>query len=179
MRGCTLDLAAVARSPASVGLCVVLLSPGCSDDAPTSPTPVPPRATAITVVQMSPPSGATIVVPVGPPPGAFIPRGSGLLSVALSISTGSEAAWAQLNVYLMSGADYCGQNLPDSPTWAPLGTDQTVVYAVTGFQVYRLPCTVTGIRAVLHTRNSGALTPPAATETIADITVPVTYQLRQ
>jgi hypothetical protein len=80
---------------------------------------------AITLTRLSP-SGGTIVVPEGTPPGAFIPRNSGLLSVGLSIASGREVPWAQLNVYLLSGDSYCGQNLPDSPTWRPFAAGQTV-----------------------------------------------------
>ena len=36
----------------------------------------------------------------------------------------------------------------------------------------------TGVRAILHTRNSGALTPPSAAETIADATFPIAYFIR-
>jgi hypothetical protein len=114
----------------------------------------------------------------GSPPGAFIVRGSGQIAVGLAIRSAREAPWAQLNVYLLSGDGYCGQNLPDSPTWGPFVAGQTVAYTVTGFQVYRLPCDVTGIRAMLHSRNTGLLIPPTASETIAEATVSVTYQLR-
>ena len=161
---------------------LALLAPGLGCDGgsgagPTNPAPPPVVSSAITLTQLSP-SGGTIVVPEGMPPGAFIPRNSGLLSVGLSITSGREVPWAQLNVYLLSGDSYCGQNLPDSPTWGPFGAGQTVVYTVTGFQVYRLPCDVSGIRAMLHTRNSGLLTPPAPSETVTETTLPASYQLR-
>lgn len=157
--------------------CGALLAPGCGG-SPTTPTPSPtPVVSAVALGQLAP-SGGVIVVPVGTPPGAFIPRSSGLLSVGLTITSGSQLPWAQLNVYLLSGDSYCGQNLPDSPTWAPFGAGQTVTYAVTGFQIYRLPCDVSGIRVMLHTRNSGLLTPPAAGQTVAEATFPASYQLR-
>ncbi len=80
----------------------------------------------------------------------------------------------------MSGSDsYCGQNLPDAPTWAPFLKGQTAIATITGFQVFRLPCDVTGIRAFLHTRNPGLLTPPIATDTVAEGSMTVSYHLRQ
>ena len=117
-------------------------------------------------------------MPEGTPPGAFIPRSSGLLSVGLSVTSARELPWAQLNVYLLSGDSYCGQNLPDSPTWRPFPSGQAVDLAVTGFQVYRLPCDVSGIRAMLHTRDSNLLTPPLPGETVVETTFPTSYQLR-
>jgi hypothetical protein len=46
-----------------------------------------------------------------------------------------------------SNADgYCRQNLPDWPTWRPIARGQTVIYTVTGSQVFSLPCEVTGSR---------------------------------
>jgi hypothetical protein len=151
----------------------MMLGAGCGTTTPT-PTPAVSR---VTLVQLSPPGG-TIVVPEGTPPGAFIPRGSGLLSVGLSVTSARELPWAQLNVYLLSGDSYCGQNLPDSPTWRPLPSGQTIELAVTGFQVYRLPCDVSGIRAMLHTQDSHVLTPPPPSETVAEATFPASYQLR-
>jgi hypothetical protein len=74
---------------------------------------------------------------------------------------------------------YCGQNLPDWPTWRPFARGQTVTYAVTGFQVFSLPCEVTGIRAVFNTRddvNLGGI--PPTNFIVADTTLPVVYHLR-
>jgi hypothetical protein len=54
------------------------------------------------------------------------------------------------------------------------------VTTVTGFQVFRLPCEVTGIRAVFNTRDDlslGGL--PPANQIIADSTLAVIYHLRQ
>src|SRR5438105_3218247 len=72
---------------------------------------------------------------------------------------------------------YCGQNLPDSPTWQFLTPGWKTTVTVSGFQVFRLPCDVTGFRAMWHMRNSGNLTPPSATETIADISFSTTLHL--
>jgi len=172
----TRGLAAIARSVQVACLCATPLISACGNEA----NPATPSISAqITFTQQTPASGSTIVAPEGTPPGAFIPVSSNLLTVGVSIVSTRDVPWAQLNVYLLSGDTYCGQNLPDSPTWAPLPTGQGIAYTVRGFQVYRLPCDVTGIRAMLHTRNSGALTPPTASETVAEATVAVTYRLRQ
>jgi hypothetical protein len=45
------------------------------------------------------------------------------------------------------------------------------------FRVYRLPCDVTGIRVMLHTRNDGRTAPPTASETIAEATVPIRFRV--
>jgi hypothetical protein len=74
----------------------------------------------------------------------------------------------------------CGQNLPDWPTWRPFLSGATVTYTVTGFQVFRLPCEVTGIRAIFNTREDlhlGGFPPPG--DIVADATFPAVYHLRQ
>jgi hypothetical protein len=76
---------------------------------------------------------------------------------------------------------YCAQNLPDAPGWEPLVKGQTASVTISGFQVYRLPCDVTGIRAYMTTRDirrGGLLTPPPADETVASGVLAVNYQLR-
>ena len=152
---------------------VGLLSTACADSI--GPTPM---QSTLTLATPSPASGATIAV-TGTPPGAFITRGSGRLSIPITVTSAREVPWAQLYVYLMSGSDtYCGQNLPDAPTWAPFLKGQTATMTITGFQVFRLPCDVTGIRAFLHTRNTGLLTPPIATDTVADGSMSVVYHLQ-
>ena len=45
------------------------------------------------------------------------------------------------------------------------------------FSGLRLPCEVTGIRAFLHTRNTGLLTPPISTDTVAEGSMNVNYHL--
>lgn len=114
--------------------------------------------------------------------GVILLPDSGLISVRLTISSGREVPYGQLSVYLLTdnatGA-YCGQNLPDSPTWRSLPAGWTTTVTVTGFQVFRLPCAVTGVRVMFHSRNSGALTPPTPAETIAEATVPVGFQISQ
>jgi hypothetical protein len=66
---------------------------------------------------------------------------------------------------------------PDSPTWGRLPAGWTTSYTVTGFRVFRLPCDVTGLRIMLHTRNDGASAPPNASETVAQATVPLAFRL--
>ena len=155
--------------------CVFSGAIGCST---MEPTPV----SSITFGQPSPTPGTTIIA-TGTPPGAFIPRGSGRLSIPLTVTSGRDVPWAQLWLYLYrsantTGNDYCGQNLPDAPTWGPFSKGQTVSVTITGFQVIP-PCDVVAIRAMLHTRNNGNLTPPIASETVAEATLPVTYFIRQ
>jgi hypothetical protein len=156
-----------------------LVASGCGD----SPTTPESQASRIVITAVSPPSGNTVVVPAqypyNVPGGAVLPPDSGLISVSLSLRSAHEVPWAQLNVYLLSGSDYCGQNLPDSPTWGFLPAGWTTTVTVTGFQVYRLPCDVTGVRAMLHTRNNGALSPPTTAETIAESTLPASFLIRR
>ena len=50
---------------------------------------------------------------------------------------------------------------------------------MTGFRVFQLPCHVTGIRAMLHMRNNGSLVPPSPSETIAEATLPLSFDIRR
>jgi hypothetical protein len=144
---------------------LTLFVAACDDDPPTSPS-VP--APGLTIGAIAPASGGTVTTS-GSPPGAMIVRGSGQLSVPITVSAGRELPWAQLSVYLMTAdGSYCGQNLPDAPTWGPFRATETATVTVTGFQVYRLPCAVTGVRAYLHSRNNGLLIPPTVSETAAE-----------
>jgi hypothetical protein len=159
-------------------VCLGLLAGGCGD------SPTAPEAQTILVVDaVSPSPGSTVVVPAEYPfnaiGGVILPPGSGLTSVAVSLRIAHDVPWAQLYVYLLSGDDYCGQNLPDAPTWGFLPRGWQTTYTVTGFQVYRLPCDVTGVRAFFHTRNNGLLIPPTPAETIAEATAPARFQIRR
>jgi hypothetical protein len=126
--------------------------------------------------------------------GGFIVRGSGELSIPIAFQSGREVQWAQLSVYLLTTPPpstepcqfprcptgvltYCAQNLPDAPTWGGLDEGQQAVVTVSGFQV-RTPCQVTGILAVLHTRNNGLLIPPTESETIASATIPASFTVQ-
>ena len=151
------------------------MAAACSD-SPTTPS----TAAGITFAQPSPASGSTIVVSNGSPPGAFIDRGSGQLSVPVTLRSSREVPWAILYVYLMrSGTDYCGQNLPDTPAWGPFPANQNISFTVTGFQVFQLPCTVVALRSMLHTRKNGLLTHPSSSETVLEATFPVNYVLQR
>jgi hypothetical protein len=159
--------------------CAAGLGPGCADDVgPTTPT-APAAGARLTFVRHVPPPGAIIVVREGHPPGAFIPRGSGDLTVGLTFESHRTVPWAQLNVYLVAADGLlCGQNLPDSPGWRPLRAGGHLSVSVTGFQVFRLPCDVIGTRAVLHTRDNPHLnTPLLPAETLAEANATVGYRL--
>jgi hypothetical protein len=159
--------------------CAAMLGTGCADEAgPTAPTP-PAAGARLSFVQHVPPAGATIVVREGQPPGAFIPRGSGDLRVDLLIESHRTVPWAQLNVYLAAPDGlFCGQNLPDSPGWRPLRAGDRVSVSVTGFQIFRLPCDVTAIQAVLHTRDNPHLNMPILpAETLAEANATMGYRL--
>ena len=160
-------------------LFLAALTSACGNDD-TSPTPI---ATATTVVLSSPtPASGSTLSPIGTPPGTFFMRGSGQFGVTVTITSGQDLPFAQLAVFLLTTSNpsgYCGSNLPDWPTWRPFARGQTVTYTVTGFQVFSLPCEVTGIRAVFNTRDdlhSGGI--PPANFIVADTTLPVVYHLR-
>jgi hypothetical protein len=154
------------RTAAFVAVTLVATA-GCQDA--TSPTLV----SSMRIGTLAPSPGSTILAV-----GTFLPRESGLISVPVTFRSDRDTPWAQLYVYLLSGSSYCGQNLPDAPTWGSLREGQQASVTVTGFQVFRRPCEITGVRAMLHVRNSGLLTPPTATETIAEATVPASYTIQ-
>jgi hypothetical protein len=160
-------------------LFVAALMPGCSRDD-TSPTPVP---TATTIVLSSPmPAPGSTLTPIGTPPGTFFTRGSGQFGVTVTITAGQDLPFAQLALFLLTTTNpggYCGSNLPDWPTWRPFKRGQTVTLTVTGFQVFALPCEVSGIRAVFNTREDlHQLSVPPANFIVAETTLPVVYHLR-
>ncbi len=145
-----------------------------------SPTPIVTPST-IALTAPTPASGSTLS-PIGTPPGTFFTRGSGQFGVTVTITAGQDLPFAQLAVFLLTSGNadgFCGQNLPDWPTWRPFARGQTVTYTVTGFQVFSLPCEVNGIRAVFNTRDDlhlGGI--PPASFVVADTTLPVVYHLR-
>jgi hypothetical protein len=142
-------------------------------DSPTAPSPV------LTISTPTPAPGSVIpITPIGIQ--SFIARGSGLFSVPITVTSDREVPWAQLRVYLYRGTglmDYCGQNLPDAPTWGPFSKGQTATVTITGFQLSG-PCEVTSIRAWLHTRNNGLGAPPTESETVASGSLTVNYTFR-
>ncbi len=159
---------------------VGLLAGGCGGSSLTMPDD-----SSMVIAAVNPPSPAMVVLPSDypyiVPGGVVIPRNSGHVSVSLSMRSAHEVPWARLSVYLLTGgerSEFCGENSPDSPTWSFLPSGWTASYTVTGFRVYRLPCEVTGIRAMLHMRNNGLVAPPISSETIAEATIPVSYQIR-
>jgi hypothetical protein len=161
---------------------LALLAASCGSD-PTDPSPA---ADTVTLGAVTPGSGSVVVIPPSFPyfdvGGVVLPRGSNVLSVDVSMTVGRPVPRAQLNVYLLTGgssSDYCGQNLPDAPAWTAVPAGWTASHRVGGFQVFRLPCDVTGVRAVLHTRDSRLLTPPLPSETIAEATAAVRWELRR
>lgn len=156
----------------SLVLCGVgsLAGAGCGDSG-TSPS----DTSTLTIGTPTP--AATAALPVITATGGLLARGSGQLSIPISLSAGREVPWAQLSVYLLSADGYCAQNLPDAPTWGPLRRGQRESVVISGFQVFRDRCEVTGIRAMLHLRNNGLLTPPTASETIAEATRSVSWTL--
>jgi len=162
----------------AAGLIGAWLAAGCAGD---DKSPTQPSAAASLVISGSIPAAGSTLTPIGTPPGTFFQRGSGAFAVTVSVTAGSELPFAQLAVFLMTAdpSSPCGQNLPDWPTWKPFPSGQTVTYTITGFQVFRLPCEVTGIRAIFNTREDlhvGGFAP--ANQIVADATLPVVYHLR-
>jgi hypothetical protein len=132
----------------------------------------------VTITNIAPASGSVITPSRGTPPGVFVDRGSGKLTVTVAVQSIRESSFAQLYVFLLTaGGNYCGQNLPDMPTWQPLRPALPEQVTITGFQVFQVPCEVVGIRAMLHTRTGGALFPPSADQTIAETTMPISLRI--
>jgi hypothetical protein len=169
-RACQLALAAVAFA-----------SIAC-DNSSTAPSDS--ASSSLHISSPSPATGSTIHVTVGAAPGFFIPRGSGQISIPITVTSDRQLPWAQLFVYMMTADNpqsYCAQNLPDAPGWEPFVKGQTASVTITGLQVYQLPCDVTAIRAYLTTRDirrGGSLTPPTPDETVASGVLTTSYQLR-
>jgi hypothetical protein len=165
-----------------IAVLIALLAAGCGQ---TSTAPDVPAESSVVVNAIAPSTGATVVVPAALPyiipGGVVLPRGSSLVSVNVTLTSAHEVAqWSQLRVYLLTGgseSQFCGMSDPDSPTWGRLPAGWTTTYTVTGFRVYRLPCDVTGLRIMLHTRNDGASAPPVASETVAQAIVPLPFRL--
>jgi hypothetical protein len=155
----------------AVAFLVAALTSGCG--SPTEPS------AALTISTPTPAPGSVIAItPIGIQ--SFIERGSGVFSVPISVTSDREVPWAQLSVYLYRGSErmeYCGQNIPDAPTWGPFKKGQTATVTISGWQLSGA-CQVTSIRAWLHTRNSGLLIPPTDSETVASGSLNVSYTFR-
>jgi hypothetical protein len=164
-------------------LALASLAWGCGRSSDN--TPNPPTASGVAFTTVTPPAGARVLLPQSYPyiiPGGIvIPPGSGHISAGMTLSSAHDVPWAQLSIYLLTADEsgYCGQNTPDSPTWQFLKAGWTTTVTVSGFRVYRLPCDVTGLRAMLHMRNNGLLLPPTASETIAEATFPVSFRIER
>ena len=160
-------------------LSVLALSVVACSGSGNEPTPV----ANLTIDTPSPAAGSSIQTTLN---GSqyFIARGSGLFSIPITVTSDRDVPYAALWVYLGTGQntpEFCGMNLPDAPTWGPFPKGQTVSVTITGFQVSRVPCTITKLTAYLHTRNTnmgGSLLPPIASETIVQGARDVSYTFR-
>ena len=143
---------------------------GCDEAGPSN--------SSVVITGISPSSGS-VTASRGTPPGVFLDRGAGKLSVSIEVQSIREHPYAQLYVFLLTndGTGYCGQNLPDLPVWQPLRPSPPQRVTITGFQVFRVPCDVVGVRAMLHTRMTGQLFPPAPDQTVAEATLPVSLRI--
>jgi hypothetical protein len=164
----------------AVAVCAALASAACTDSAATSPSPT--RSTRnIVLLNASPPPGSTIPMTQNGSAFFILPR-NGALSLTFSIVAHREVPWAQLYVYLLTNDSrdtYCGQNLPDVPSWGPFPAFDPVTVSITGFEMFRSSCDVTGVRAMLHLRDNGSLIPPAPSQTIAEGIFTVRYHLQR
>lgn len=144
-------------------------------------SPAEPTAVRSLVISMPTPAPGSIIPATLNGSQYFVARGSGLFSVPITVSSDRDVQWAQLNVYLFDGSDglgYCGQNNPDAPTWGPFSKGQSASVTITGWQIYRVPCQVTSIRAWLHIRDNGLAIPPTESQTVASGTLAVNYTFR-
>jgi hypothetical protein len=166
----------------SIAVLIALLAAGCGQ---SSTSPDMSRDSSVVVNAIAPSAGATVVVPAAYPyiipGGVVLPRGSSHVSVNVTLTSAHEVAqWTQLRVYLLTGgsdSEFCGMSDPDSPTWGRLPAGWTTTYTVTGFRVFRLPCDITGLRIMLHTRNDGRSAPPNESETVAQAIVRLPFRL--
>lgn len=157
------------------GVLLALCVTACDENTPTEPSATTARLTIGAIV---PAAGGT-VTSIGTAPGGLILPGTGQISIPITVSAGRELPYAQLSVYLMrADGSYCAQNMPDAPTWGPFRATDTVSVTITGFQVGAQPCVVAGVRAYLHTRNNGNLTPPNASETAAEGSATASFTIR-
>src|ERR1041385_2724687 len=151
------------RIAPTLALIVSLIIAGCGA-SPTTPSNTMASSgtsapTGITFTSETP-AGSTITT-IQRGVAYFIDRGSGQLTMTMDIRSPREVPYAALWVYLLTnqnGRDYCGQNLPDAPTWGPFPANQTYTVTISGWQLGIPPCEVTAVRAMLHTRNNGLLT---------------------
>ena len=157
-------------------LSLALLVAACDEDPPTAPSPQPASITAGAIV----PSNGGSVTATGQLPGAFVVRGSGAVSVPLTLTAGRDVPFAELIIFLETSSGVpCGSNLPDRPSWTSFRATDRMPATITGFQVTQLPCQVANIHAYLHTRNNPGLnTPPSAAEIVIEATIPASFTIR-
>jgi hypothetical protein len=166
---------------------MVLLLAGFAASCGSSLEGPTPAVDSVTVTATSLGQGGVLIIPASYTynefGGVVLRKDSGLMSMSVAVSSAREQSFGQLSIYLLSGAGnetYCAQNSPDSPTWRSLPAGWTTTYTVTGFQVYRLPCTVTGARVIFHKRDNIHLgLPPTFSETITEVTLPISFTIRQ
>ncbi|MET0555191.1 MAG: hypothetical protein ABW221_19265 [Vicinamibacteria bacterium] len=165
------------KTPSLVAL--ALLAAACNDA--TGPTS---EVRTSLVAGMNPAqSGVVTLSPQGqlfPRVGLILP-GTNLVQVDVTTTLARAEPYAQLDLYLLTAdGNYCGQNTPDAPEFRNLPAGWTERRTVSGFDVYRLPCQVTGVRAILHRRprSTGLLFPPSADQIIVEATAPAQLLLR-
>jgi hypothetical protein len=163
------------RCASLAAVVVALLTSACGSSS--APSPV----RSLTISTPTPAPGGVIPVILN---GSqyFLARGSGLFSIPITVTSDRDVPWAQLSVYLYDGSNgglgYCGQNIPDAPTWGPFSKGQTASVTISGFQFGHVPCQVTSIHAWLHIRDNGLLIPPTESETVAEGSLAVNYTFR-
>lgn len=176
------DPAPPRRKSTGAAICAVVALSLLSCGSPNAPSD-PVAASKVVIDASASTTGGAVVIPstytyneIG---GVVLPLQSGLLSARVTLSLARAATFGQVSIYLLnsgSSTEYCGQNSPDSPTWRNLPAGWTTTYTITGFQVYRLPCAVTGLRVLFHSRdNPNLLLPPQGAEVIAETTLPTSF----
>lgn len=161
----------------TVVLAAALLAVSCS---PLSEPSVSTGSNALVVTGVTPGAGATVPVVVGGQPGMALPRGAGLVRVSVDVTSSASLVDTRLYVALVEqGGRVCATNLPDQPTWPPESRGIRATYHIDGFQVFRVPCEVASIRAVLlHRADLLNLQTPQPDEILAESSVGTMLVLR-
>lgn len=158
-----------------------LLAAACNDT--TGPTTeVPTIVAGMNPTQSGVVSLSRTAFPYMFPGGVLLLPGTDLVKVDVHATLGRAEPYAKLDVYLLTAdGGYCGQNEPDSPEFRDLPAGWTERRTVTGFRVYRLPCQITGVRAILHRRpaSTGLGAPPNADQIIVETAAPAQLLIRQ
>jgi hypothetical protein len=161
---------------------IALLAAACNDaTGPTTEVPTTIVA-GMNPMQSGVVSLSPTAYPYNVPGGVQLLPGSNLVKVDITTTLGRAEPLAKLDVYLLTAdGGYCGQNAPDSPEFRNLPAGWTERRTVTGFEIHRLPCQVTGVRAILHRRPAatGLAFPPNADQIIVETTAPAQLLIRQ